>query len=508
MNKRFLSGMLVCGTLLAGTGCSHDFLDLEPQNGFTAENFWKTERQITQAVNGGYTTMRGIVTGPLWRLGEYRSDNTTFTENPTDRGQAGIWGDDLFVTGSSVAGASDMWSSCYNGISRTNLVLDNIETADFGTPAGPDEALRTQRRAEARFFRAFFYWMLVRNFGDVPVVLKTDFDEASLITKDRRPVDEVYADALIPDVEYAIANLPVSYPSTEIGRVTKGAARMLLAHAYFTRRNFAAAIPVLDSVIGGGQYQLSPNYADVFSPDNTRNREIILAAQFDASVGQAANYFLNWLPQNSGTALTGSANITASAGQNRPTRDLYQAYGPDDPRRDISIGVYLRGRDTFLYPKKLIPPPPISGNAQSGDFPVFRYADALLMRAEALVETSAGGGLPDQAFLDVNAVRGRVGLGLAFPGNPDPELDLQTADALRQFIRNERRLELALENYRWYDLVRYGTVQEVMRTHGESLKTYQPYARTFPNAFTNIPELFPLPLSQVQTYGYPQNPGY
>ncbi len=483
--------------------CSHDFLDLTPEGAYTSANFWEDETQITQAVNAGYGTMRGLFTNEAWRLGEYRSDNTTFTENTADRGAAGSWDEDIFVSGASVGGAGATWGGCYGGISRMNIVLERIDAATFAS-----EDVRELRRAEARFLRGMFYWLLVRNFGDVPILLKSEFEEEALLTYDRRPADEVYAQVIVPDVEFALAGLPVKWPALEIGRATKDASRMLLAHAYFTRRNFAAALPLLDSVIQSGRYSLLNNYKDVFAPNNGNNAEIIFSAQFDAPAGQPAGFFGGWLPLNSGTAVTGTFAVGTGTGFNRPTRELYKAYVPGDTRRDVSIGIYLRGRDTFLYPKKFIPDAPIPLSGVSTDWPIFRLADALLMRAEALIETGAQGGLPDQAFEDINNVRARAGLELVYPGNPDPSLDIQTPEALRQLLRNERRLELALESHRWYDLVRYGTVVETMQAHGVRLRQYQPYLANFPTAFQVIPELFPIPQDQVMTYGYPQNPGY
>ena len=495
---------LIAGFTVAS--CSHDFLDLEPLNGFTADNFWENERQITQAVNSVYADVRGITTGAMWRLGEYRSDNTTFTENLTDRGQAGVWDDDIFVSGISVQGADGMYDGCYSAIKDINLVLANIDKADFDLADGTGEALREQRRAEARFLRGFFYWMLVRNFGDVAIILEPEFDEADLIQLSRRPVAEVYEQVILPDVNFAIKTLPDVYPASDLGRATSGAARMLLAHAHFTRRDYAAALPLLEEVIGSGLYDLESDFADVFDGDNSTSSELIFAAQFDNNSGQGAGYYTSWIPQNSGTTLTGTANIAAFGGQNRPTRSIYEAFEDGDLRRDISIGVYSPRADTFLYATKFIPPPPITGDKNSADFPIFRYADALLMRSEALLETA--GGIPDQVFLDINAIRARAGVDLIFPGNPDPNLDIQDEERLRQFLREERRRELAFESHRWYDLVRYGTVVEVMQAHGEELATYQPYLNDFPSAFTQIPELYPIPQNEVLSYGFAQTPGY
>ncbi|MEL7162029.1 MAG: RagB/SusD family nutrient uptake outer membrane protein, partial [Bacteroidota bacterium] len=199
-------------------------------------------------------------------------------------------------------------------------------------------------------------------------------------------------------------------------------------------------------------------------------------------------------------------------GFNIPTCDLIDAYEPGDRRFDLSIGLYEDGKnnpntDSIYYSIKFLELPFPTQGGIDVDFPIFRYADALLMQAEALVETE--GGLPNQVFESLNSLRARAGLGFYFPGNPNPDLDLQTTEALREAIRRERRVELAFENHRSYDLRRYGIWEETMRAHGAVQKEKQAYfLDDFPEAYTEFKELLAIPPQQVELYGYTQNPGW
>lgn len=510
MKKIAIAGVAASGLLLS---CNHDdFLSREPLGGYTASNFYETEIQITEAINPGYREVRDQFAQDIWVLGELRSDNTTFTFNPSDQGLAGRWQTDLFVSGAAVDRASEVWNGSYTAISRMNLVLANIAEAEFS-----EEEIRGQREGEARFLRAFFYWQLTRNFGDVPILLEPEFDIADLEALDREPVATVYEQAIEPDLRAAIDLLPAENDDADIGRATRGAAQMLLAKAYFSFGNhddaveprYADAIPLLNDLIASGTYRLLPDYRSVFAPDNGNNDEIIFAAQFDVGAGQGAGFVNAFLPQGSGTDITESDDNNVGAaggGNNRPTEDIIRAYFPDDPRFGASVGVFVRSGDTLYYPRKFVfPPLPAAGT--DIDWPVFRYADALLMRAEAIAETSAGD-VPDEALIDLNSVRVRVGLRPAFRGSADSTLDIDSREKFFDLLRRERRVELAFESHRWYDLVRYGIYVERMREHGEEQRAMGGYIDDFPNAFQDIPALYPLPPVQVATYGYRQNPGY
>jgi len=499
--KRYIYHRIILAAFLGlFWGCSEDFLDRQPFSNYTAENFWEDEVQINQALNGVYPILRNQFTNQIWRLGEFQSDNTTFQYNPLDRGGLTLEEIDYFLTDSNNGTFGGLWSSSYTAISRVNFILASIDDATF-----TNEENRAIREAEARFLRAFFYYHLTIHFGDVPLVLEPLVDEAEAISRRRDPLETVYEQAIVPDLEFAIAELPEEHPAAELGRATKGAAEMLLAKAYFARRDYAAALPLINSVVNSGNYGLLTNYRNIFAPGNGNNSEIIFAAEFSTSANQGAGFMVSWLPFTSGDDISMGLIPGSRAGLNIPTRDMIQAYEPGDRRFDASVGLYISDSDTVPYVRKFVFPPIETGGANLV-WPIFRYADALLMQAEALVETE--GGLPDQAFQNLNLLRSRAGLPLVFQGNPRPELNIDTEQKLREFIRKERRVEMAFESWRWYDLLRYGTTEEVMTAHGEEQKEYQDFLSQFPNSYMNIRTLMALPAGQVIQYSYEQNPGW
>ncbi|MEM7572139.1 MAG: RagB/SusD family nutrient uptake outer membrane protein [Bacteroidota bacterium] len=494
--------------LLLGAACNEDeFLDRTPFGGYTVNNFFETESQITEAVTACYALARGMYNGALWQANEFRSDNTTLQYNPNDRGGQATEEIDFFVLNSSSPIHGNIYNNVYSGISRTNFIIDRIDEAVF-----TEEANRPTREAEARFFRAFYHFIGVQHFGDIVVLTEPISDDGtSLIGLQRQPVEDAYNQVILPDLAFAIENLPEEWNRTNVGRITKGAAQTLLAKAHFYRRDFTAALPILNDIVASQQYVLQDDFRSIFDPMNENNDEIIWATQFDAGANQGSGFFLNWLPYTSGTDLTDGIFIGSRAGLNMPTNDLIRAYEPNDLRLEASIGFYDEDEedpDNELVPyirKFFFPPIPVDGT--DTDYPVFRYADVLLMQAEALLEV--GGGLPNEVFETLNRLRARAGLPFYFPGNPVPELDLSTTEQLVEAVQRERRLELAFENYRWQDLVRYGTVEEVMVAHGEEQKVTQAFfLDAFPDAYSQIRTLLAIPAEQVFLYNYRQNPGW
>lgn len=495
------------GAALTLAACGEEFLDRTPLNSYTFSNFWENEFQITQAVNALYPSIRGDYTGELWQLGEFRSDNTTYQINTADRGAIRTEEIDYFLSNSAMAPANGLWNGAYATISRANLILESIGEADFGG----DEELRAQREAETRFVRAFMYWQLTRNFGDAILILEPEFEEAELLEFDRVPVAQIYDEAILPDLAVAIDNLPVAWPATETGRATRGAAQMLLAKAHFSRADFAAALPVLEAIVDEGEYALFPDYRGLFAPENENNEEIIFAGEFSVSAGQGANWMINWVPLNTGNELTGGGNAPAvgpRAGFNLPTRSLVEAYPAGDRRFGATIGLLTTsGGDSIYYNRKFLFTPLPS----DVDFPIFRYGEVLLMLAEAQLEVT--GDVPDEGIEAINLIRARAGLSFVFPGNPDSTLDVSTPAQFREVLQQERRLELALEHKRWYDLLRYDAtgsldLEAFMRAHGEEQREYQDFLDNFPEAYQDIPRLYPIPNQQVIQFGYEQNPGY
>ena len=486
--------------------CSDEFLDRAPINGYTSENFFEDEEQITQAVNGLYPIIRNLTINNYWVFTEFRSDNTTFQYNAADRGNEAYERIDYFQADATNGTLSNIWNSSYTNISRANFVLASLADAVFD-----NEENRIIREAEARFVRAFMYTNLTKLYGPVPLVDDVLLGESEAVNLRRAPLDDIYNTLIVPDFQFAIDNLPAVWNAANEGRASGHAARVGLAKAYFQRRNYAAALPLLNAVIESGDYALMQQYRDVFDPLlEASNTEVIFAAENDVAAGFGAGFFFNWLPQNSGTDITQSQTfIGGLAGRHIPSCDMIEAYEPGDRRFDAGVGIYVADPempDTAYYIRKYVFPPVLPTGSDT-DWPIFRYADVLLMQAEALLETQ--GGLVNEVFTTLNALRARANLPLYFPGNPNPALDLNTEAQLRTALRQERRIEMAFEGDRFYDLVRYGTLDETMRTHGEEQQVKQAeFLEVLGGGYDNITEYIGLPAQQVLLYEYEQNPGW
>jgi hypothetical protein len=337
------------------------------------------------------------------------------------------------------------------------------------------------------------YFNLVRVFGDVPLVLKEIEKPEEGYQYGRTPAAEVYAQ-IIKDLTEAESVLPPTYPAAEAGRATKGAAKALLGKVYLTQKRYADAAAKLKEVMDLGVYDLLPSYADVFAPANKNHKESVFAVQFKKGSLNEGNRMPNaFAPENSGNAVI----QFGGDGQNRPSPDLQAAYEPNDPRKDLSLATsYKNARGEtvqYNFVKKYYDVPAVKYD-NDNNFPVIRYADVLLMYAEALNEVAylPGG----EAFMALNRVRQRVGL---------PEktaTDLPDQMAFREAVLNERRVELAFEGHRWFDLVRTGKALEVLTAKAAAIGIRTGVSET------NL--LFPIPQSQVDINRskIDQNPGY
>jgi hypothetical protein len=299
----------------------------------------------------------------------------------------------------------------------------------------------------------------------------------------RAPADDVYAD-ITGDLTQAAALLPASYSGNNVGRATGGSAKSLLGKVYLTRKRHGEAAGVLKEVMDGGQYALLPSYADLFKVENANHKESIFEVQYKAnSQGRGSPFATLFTPRtgNAGLLLTGQG---ATQGYNRPTRDMLGAYEPGDLRKDASLAPNWEDKGITYndpYIKKYLSR---QSNVSDGDanWIVLRYADVLLMYAEALNEL----GRTVEALPFLNQVRARAGLA------PLEGLD---QGQLRLALEQERRVELAFEGHRWFDLLRTGRAIEVMNSKG------------FP--ITSRDLLYPIPQSQIDINPeLKQNDGY
>lgn len=501
--------------LLALSSCSKDFLNLTPDSEPNAEDFYQTEEQFEQAVNGVYQTLRATVNESGYLMGEMRSDNTHYDYYAPDRGIHIIRRENLddFLDDSQNQWTNDYFNNCYVGIAKANTILDRIEAATF------DQSAKDPIIGETKFLRAYYYFNLVRYFGGVPLHMKEVLKQEDAFLP-RSSVDEVY-ELVISDLTDAIAKLPQpSFPQN--GRATKGSASMMLAEVYMTRKDFAQAEPLLRSITTMG-YDLLPNYADVFSTGNKNSRESIFEIQFMMGDQGQQSMFTYWfIPKSNDVALiTGvTSNTLNYGGWNVPTADMMAAYEAGDSRKNASVGVaegvigsdgsftiqavknsdgYTTpsGKVSKLFVKKYLHQHNRERNTDD-NWPIYRYSDALLLFAECLNENGKAG----EALQYINQVRKRAGATL-------PAITTTGKQALAEAIAHERRVELAYENHRWHDLVRTGKAIEVMNTHGVEMKQQYNYISKNAYKVTENRLIFPIPYLEMQLNNQlTQNPGY
>lgn len=476
------------GIVLTLSGCSEDFLDLQPETFQNASSFYQTEEQFELAVNGIYAPLHNIYNNHMWLLGEMRSDNTSYEPNhPIGAYQRKIDVDE-FLAQEGNSELSSFYGNSYSAISRSNIVLDRITEVEF------DQDRKNQFIGEAKFLRAFNYFNLVRVFGDVILILNEVKTTDEALSGTRASTSEVY-DVIIDDLLDAIELLP--NPEDKTGRASVGAARTLLAEVYMTRQDFPSAIAQLREVTKLG-YSLLPDYADIFDPANKNHAESIFEIQFlEGEFGTYSEFMYYFAPLNSGDNITHFPIAAgANGGWNIPTPDMIAAYEPGDLRKDISLSEgWTNDAGEFVpvpYVKKY--QHAHSVRYQGNDnWPVYRYADVLLMLAEALNEE--GFVADGEAFDLLNAVRDRADLDPKTSINANPDLRVSNQEEFRQAVAQERRVELAFENHRWFDLLRTGKAKEVMSAHGQRMRDKFDIVS---GAYKDIKLLLPFPARELE----------
>lgn len=507
---------MTSGLLFLG-GC-RDFLALSPEDQVAGSNFFKTEADFLQALHAAYNPLRTV--GPDYYTSEMRSDNTHYEYNPANQGTAVYMRQDIadFTNNSSNDYSAAVYYDCYVGISRTNVILDRI--ADAAIPA----TVKDRIEGEARFLRAFYYFKLVRYFGKVPLYVHEVSSEAQAF-QPRAEIEEVYA-LIIDDAIRAIDVLqnPEKFPQS--GYATKGSASMLLADVYATRKEYGKAEELLQTLHNMG-YDLLPRYADVFSTANKNSKESIFEVQFmeGLNTGVQSNFIYVFLPRSYNTAEVTygiAANNTSNTGGgwNTPTKEIIDAYEEGDTRLEASIGIaegtydasnyftleanrsvidYVApaGKVGVPYIKKYLNPHSNPNNTND-NWPVYRYSGALLLLAEVQNEQ----GKVQEALTHLNRVRRR-----AMPNAVPIVVSDQTA--LRELILHERRVELAFENHRWFDLLRSGRAVEIMQDHGMKLKARFPYLSAESYQIDEDKLLYPIPFAEISVNPLlEQNNGY
>ncbi|WP_428667420.1 RagB/SusD family nutrient uptake outer membrane protein [Runella sp.] len=433
--------------VLGFSSCKDSFLNLAPISSANTATFYKTSSDMLNALNGAYGSLQSAGQyGNYYVVSEIPSDDTTpvLSGSVTDQDEF-----DKFYLRTTNPFLLARWSDGYKGIYRTNAIVDRIGAVTM------DETLKKRIVGETKFLRALMYFNLVRVFGDVPLVLKETTDPAEGYEYSRAPVADVYTQ-IVKDLTDAESALPDKYTGADIGRATKGAAKSLLGKVYLTRKQYAEAATKLKEVIDGAVYDLLPNYADVFKAANKNHKESIFDIQYKkGSIGEGNGLPNAYAPENSGNSVV----QFGGGGNNRPTADFVNAYEKGDLRQAVSMATgYTNAqgvRVEYNHVRKYSDTPTVSGDSED-NFPVLRYADVLLMYAEALNET----GKTSDALPYLNRIRKRAGL--ADKGT------LSQAE-MRLALEQERRMELAFEGHRWFDLVRTGRATTVLNAKAQAI---------------------------------------
>ena len=451
MKNRIYFALVLTSTLF--TACSKDFLDKSPEYSVNTENFFQTEADAVAAVNGAYQPLQWpkLYNLRLWTPDIMAGNSIVGAGGGSD----GVETQDQanFVTASDNQGALDLWRGPWPGILRCNIILEKVPGM-----AIKDE-IKNRVLGEAYFLRAQYYFILVRFFGDVPLVL-TPVKPGDDLRPFRTPKAEVY-NQIIADFTKAIELLPAreSYSSSDVGRASKGSAEGMLAKVNLTLGNWQLAVDHCNNVTTLG-YALNPNYASNFDPSTKNTVESLFEIQYASNAGQ--DFWSNenqssWLSAFTGPR--GADMVAGGSGWNQPTQEFIDSYEDGDTRKDVTV-LYegcpqFDGKDyqksysmTNYNLRKFLVTKAVSStyNNSPMNFPVLRYADVLLMKAEALNEL----GRTVEAQAPLNEVRKRAGLS---------NISGLSKDAFREKVLHERRMELAFEGQRWFDLIRVNNGQ-------------------------------------------------
>ena len=453
MKKQFKYITAILG-LLFTIGCSEDFLTKQPLDTINSSNYPKTADELVTVVNGAYQPLQWpkLYNLRMWTTDIMAGNSIVGAGGGTD----GIETQNMsnFVTQPNNAGVLDLWRGPWPGILMTNIVLETAPNLEI------DENIKNRSMGEAYFLRAHYYFLLARFFGDVPLITEPLSSDDELFLP-RDPVNEIY-DLILSDLTNAVQLLPAksSYSQENIGRASKGAAYGLLTKFHLTLGNYQEAIDMAREVEILG-YDLNPNYQDNFNPDNENSQESIFEVQYASNGG-----YDFWGNENQASWASpfmgprGANFVGGGFGWNQPTQEFVDQYEAGDLRKDVTVfydgcpdydgkqyqssysytGYNVR---KFLVPISLVP----AYDNSPLNFPILRYADVLLMRAEALNELDD----TSSAEIYLNKVRNRAGL-------PDIQTGL-SKDDFREAVLKERRMELAFEGQRWFDLIRVNNGQ-------------------------------------------------
>jgi starch-binding outer membrane protein, SusD/RagB family len=445
-------------------GCDK-FLDKQPTGVESSATFFKNADQATKAVTAVYDVTGWHYSQELteWFLGDICSDDAEKGgENAAD------WAElqqlKQFRGTASNTISYYRWSEFYQGVFRANLVIVNVPGIAM------DTTLKTRLVAEAKFLRGYFYFQLVKTFGGVPLV--THPLSPSDYCQPKASIEACWAQ-IEKDLSDAAQVLPEKsgYGAADMGRATRGAANALLAKAFIFQKKWSSALDRAAMVIDSKEYDLEPNYTDIFKRARENGTESVYEVQH-MEIPTSLYADLNEGQETSIYQGSRKATYFTGWGFDCPTQDFVNEFEPNDPRlkatvvfngdliyentpvqqkADNSMSPTKMGARKYMLEYEGAQTPGIS-NAPA-NWKVIRFADVLLFHAEAANET----GDAATALKSLNRVRKRVSM---------PEVSTTNQDSLRRAIYHERRVELGLEGQRFFDLVRQGRAAQVLANAG------------------------------------------
>jgi hypothetical protein len=525
--KKIILFLMVITTLFIASCDKENFLEQPLQGRQTLEDFFANSENSEFVINGIYRKVNGE---SWWQVNFQRQINEMASDDNwagnTAQPRPDITGIAQYNVFPGSTYFNSFWESHYIGITRANLALDQISIADI------DEDKKAQYVGEASFLRAFFYFDLVRNFGGVPIVSSyQEILDPSINDKTRASVEEVYA-FIESDLIEAINKLPLKseYAPQDLGRATKGAAQSLLAKVYLFQEKWAQAQTMAQTVIESAEYSLEPDFADIYKIGNAHGRESIFAIEFinNPTFSEVGGQF----------SITNGSRGDSGWGWGSPTSDLENAFLSEGDNIRLRSTIIKHGEPVFGDPavtafdgkpsenksgrtnrKYYTPvaerPTPYARGQIPGQYIHLRLADVILIHAEAAYFNND----PTSAINSLKLIRDRVNL--------TTNMSL-SGDALRDAIWKERRLELALEQHRLYDIRRQKIngvprIALILGPNGSFVK-YNTQVSTDPFETTNLLEpqnsgtlfdpkihmVWPVPPEEIQLSrgNIKQNPGY
>lgn len=470
------ANILLClMTLSVVAGCNGSFLEREPISDLTEGNFFKTGADAEAALVAAYDALQSeYYIFDYFINGDVVADNCYAGGDNPNNFQL-----DEFTTTTTNLNVQRDWAYLYEAISRANAVLDNVEQIE-----APDlsDRRKSEILGEAAFLRAFHYFQLVNLWGGVPLVLqKVNSTDPEVIYQPRATVEEVY-NSIKADLEFALSR--VTGPSeASAGQIHRGTVNAMLAKAFAQQPNpdWQQVNNYAEAVVSSGEFSLLPSYAFLWDGQHENSSESLLEVQYIGGTNEA-----NWGPQ-----LLLPPSLTGDNWRkfNTPANDLLAAYtaAGDNVRQNASV-LFERNLPWTdpNYPDGRIPFPfklrKADGWSSPSNVILLRLADIMLLQAEAKTALNQ----PEAARALLNQVRARVNL---------PPVTASTAEALREAIARERRLELAFEGHRWFDLKRTGTTVATMNALGYNI--------------TEDKLLFPIPQNEMdRNPRLVQNPSY